>query len=139
MREINEIASGNKEASTKKRENGNYFFIRITSKVGKIDRYNFVRVSWSDEKIATLLMAAKGKITRIANCNEGGVKRNYQKKSVEGERKKSWEKLREKKRKNGRRVTARTDKEDEKERKEAKRMELYYGKNMYEKKIKELE
>jgi len=31
-------------------------------------------------------VAAKGKITRIANCNEGGVKRRHQKKSVEGER-----------------------------------------------------
>lgn len=36
-------------------------------------------------------------------------------------------------------MTARRDKENGKEKKEVRRMELYYGKNMYEKKIKELE
>lgn len=29
-------------------------------------------------------MVAKGKITRIANCNEGGVKRKHQKKISRG-------------------------------------------------------
>lgn len=47
--------------------------------------------------------------------------------------------MREKKDKNERGVTARRDEEDEKEKKEVRGMELYYGKNMYEKKIKELE
>lgn len=44
-----------------------------------------------------------------------------------------------KKKKNGRGMTARRDKVDGKEKKEGRRMELYYDKNMYEKKIKELE
>lgn len=84
-------------------------------------------------------MAAKGKITRTTNCNEGGVKGKYQKRSVERERiHRKVEKNCERKKKN-RGVTARRDKEDEKEKKEVRRMELYYGKNMYEKKIKELE
>lgn len=41
MREINEIASGTKgwaQRSEETGQSGNYFFIRTTSKVGKIDR-----------------------------------------------------------------------------------------------------
>jgi len=41
MREINEIASGTKGRAHRSEEtgqSGNYFFIRTTSKVGKIDR-----------------------------------------------------------------------------------------------------
>lgn len=44
-----------------KRGSGNYFFIRIANKAGKIDRYyNFIRVSRFDEKATILWAAAKG-------------------------------------------------------------------------------
>lgn len=67
--------------------------------------------------------------------SRGSIRKNQQR-----ERDRRVEKNCERERgENGREVTARRDKEDEKEKKEARRMELYYGKNMYEKKIKELE
>lgn len=67
--------------------------------------------------------------------SRGGIRKNQQRK-----RDRKVEKNCDRERgKNGRGMTARRDKEDEKEKQEARRMELYYGKNMYEKKIKELE
>lgn len=67
--------------------------------------------------------------------SRGSIRKNQQR-----ERDRRVEKNCERERgENGRGVTARRDKEDEKEKKEARRMELYYDKNMYEKKIKELE
>lgn len=60
---------------------GNYFFIRIANKAGKIDRYyNFILVSRIDQRATILWAVAKGKKIRIANCNEG----------VERERKDQW-------------------------------------------------
>ena len=61
----------------KTEQSGNYFSIRIANKVRKIDGLQSrSSISQSDEKIGGIVGYSKKKIIRIANCNEGYVRRN---------------------------------------------------------------